>query len=92
MPDLSQTTIVVIVVAVLLLGTALIMGRRLKKFSVKAGGIAGSAEAGTAGAGVLHNKVEGDFNKANAEGDNATITGNEIKGTGNEFGAKSGRA
>ena len=92
MPELSQTTIVVIVLAILLLGAVLIMGRRLKKFSVKAGGLAGSAEAGSAGAGVLRNKVEGDLNKAKAEGDNALIADNKIKGRGNEFGAKSGGA
>jgi hypothetical protein len=74
MPDLSQTIIVIIVVAIaisiaiLLLGTALIMMRRLKKFSVKAGGIAGSAEAGTAGAGVLRNKVEGRGNTISGDG------------------------
>ena len=75
-----------------LFGVAIIMGRRLSSFSVKAGGLAGSAKASTPGASVDRNKVEGDFNTAKAEGDNASIAGNTIKGSGNEFGAKSGRA
>jgi len=92
MPNLSQTTIVVIVIAILLLGTVIIMGRRLRTFFVRAGGISGRAEAGTPGANVTRNVVEGDLNKATAEGENATISRNTVKGSGNEFGAKSGGA
>jgi hypothetical protein len=88
MPNLSQTTIVIIVVAVVLLGAVIIMGRRLRKFTVTAGGIKGRAEAGTPGANVSGNVVEGDLNRARAGGENASITHNEIKGSGNEFTAK----
>jgi hypothetical protein len=42
MPNLSQTTIVVIVIAILLVSTIIIMGRRLRKFNVKAGPISGA--------------------------------------------------
>lgn len=92
MPELSQTTIVVIAIAILLLGALVIMGPRLRRFKVKAGGISGSVDGGTPGAHVTQNVVEGDLNRANAEGDNATIAGNTVKGSGNVFGAKSGGA
>jgi len=92
MSNLSQTTIVVIVIAILLLGVVAIMGRRLRRFNVRAGGISGTAEAGTPGANVRRNVAEGDLNRAAAEGENATISDNKIKGSGNVFEAKSGGA
>jgi len=61
MPNLSQTTIVIIVIAVLLLATVVIMGRRLRRFTVRAGGISGRAEAGMPGANVSGNVVERDL-------------------------------
>jgi hypothetical protein len=44
MPDLSENVIIVIVVAVVLLVALIIMGRRLRRFNVRAGSIKGSAE------------------------------------------------
>jgi hypothetical protein len=41
---------------------------------------------------VTDNVVKGNLNRATAEGENATISGNKIDGSGNEFGAKSGGA
>jgi hypothetical protein len=92
MPNLSETTVVVIVIAILLFATVLIMGRRLRRFDVRGGGISGTAEGGTTGANVSRNLVEGDLNKAHAEGENSTIARNTVKGSGNEFTAKSGGA
>jgi hypothetical protein len=63
MSNLSQTTIVVIVIAIVLFGVVAIMGRRLGRFNVRAGGIGGTAEAGTPGANVRPNVVEGNGNK-----------------------------
>jgi hypothetical protein len=90
MPELSQTTIIVIVIAILLLAALVVMGPRLRRFTVTGGGVTGTAEGGTPGANVTRNRVEGDLNEAAAEGDNSTISGNTVKGSGNKFGAKSG--
>jgi len=90
MQNLSENTMIVIVVAVVLLAAVIIMGRRLKMFRAKAGPIEASAEAGTPGANIQGNVIRGDLNKGTARGDNASLRGNRIEGSGNEFTADSG--
>jgi len=90
MPNLSGNEIVMIVIALVFLGGLIIMGPRLKNFDFSFGIFKGKANAGTAGAHVDKNVVDGDRNKATALGQNASITENKIKGNDNEFTANSG--
>jgi len=56
MPDLSENVIIVIVVAVVLLAALIVMGRRLGRFSVKAG----------ADVSVRDSRIDGSHNEVSA--------------------------
>ena len=77
MPELSQTTIVVIIAAILLLGAVLVMRRRLGKFSVKAGGLTGSASASGDASRAGPVIISGDGNRIDAKGFGAPRLGKD---------------
>jgi hypothetical protein len=83
MPNVDNTTILIIVGALVILVALLMMGTRLRRFIFRAGGIDATADAGTPGARVIGTKIKGSFDSVTAKGDNALVKDTDIEGHGN---------